>query len=94
MSRGSASAPSLPRPFGNYRNPDPSQATNFCLNDAFQVALSGGARISVAIVMEVASLSNAGDPLEPDLGIKAIRRFAENAAIRAEDVDAVTLLNR
>jgi hypothetical protein len=84
----------LRRRFGNYRNPGSSQETSIRINALLREALATGASVSVDIAHEDVVLVIAGVEVPVDLGDKAVRRLAEQAAIVAHGGVDVDMLNR
>lgn len=83
----------LRRRFGNYRKPGPTQTTSIRINELLREALASGASVSVDIAYEDVVLLVGGSKAPVDLGNKAARRLAEQAAIVAHGGIDVDMLN-
>jgi len=70
----------LRRRASHYRNPGPSQRTNFRLNDRLRAHLAAGGKVEMAI-LTAADVEIEGRKLDLDLAQKAARRLIENAAL-------------
>lgn len=87
-------ADDLRRRFQHYRTPGPTQATNLRLNERLSHALSRGAEIAVAIVVDGAWIRRDKDLEQVDLAAKAARRRYESLVLVAENDSLITSLNR
>jgi hypothetical protein len=83
---------SLPRRFGNYRNPGPTQQTSKRINGLLLKVLSDGGRIEVELAVE-GRLSLGGEPAVLDLKVKAHRLLAEGAAVVSASGDGREMAN-
>ena len=84
----------LRRRFQNYRTPGKSQKTNIRMNGEFRGHMAAGGSIEVDIVVDKIDVMAAGQPVRVDLGVKAMRRLLEHAALVDEAAAGIQLLNR
>lgn len=79
--------------FRNYRIPGHTQKTSVRINAELRSALSAGISVSLDVAFQDVALVISGVEVPADLGNKAIRRLAEQAAIVAHGGIDVDMLN-
>jgi len=83
----------LVRRMQHYRTPGPSQRTNLRLNSVMRDVLSGGGRVSLAVITDQAHIDLNGDQRAADLSCKSERVFMEHAALCAAITANTQVLN-
>jgi hypothetical protein len=83
---------SLPRRFGNYRNPGPTQQTSRRINALLLEVLNSGGRVEVELAVD-GEFSVGGVPAVLSLEVKAHRLLAEGAAVVSTASDGRAMAN-